>query len=329
LRGLLQRGSWKRLVNIAVRVLHAHPVVQDWLWSFLYPRAGQTRLLDAAREVASQTPIEKHQLLDWLSTVADVAAQFRTNPPPWPDPPQHLPHWAAFKDLMLAFYDKLNSKALPFDCQGRPTATAGVTYREFVEGHQAAHGDRVCVICGAHLGKAHVDHWIWQANYPVLSIAPDNLLPMCHECNLAPGKGEKPVFAPGVAEAFLNWFHPHHRPGFGRIRPRYDEKALRVCVAAHDPQESERASNLDGLLNLSIRWTQEFKAEYRNKQKEILQLIAAGQVARSIQHVETEIRSSIEKLVEDRANYHIHRVLLESLLDPMRLAAWVEELKPT
>lgn len=315
-----------RITKPHVHALHAHAVVQDWLWSFLRPRADQTRLLKAAKLVASQTQPEKQRLLDWLNIVANVSAQFQNNPPQWPAPPDDLPQWASFRELMEAFYDKLDTRGLPFDANGHPTAVSGVTYKRFVDEFKAAHSKQVCVVCGDHLGKVQVDHWVWKANYPILSIAPDNLLPMCHQCNEAPGKGSQPVFALGTAEAFENWYHPHHRSGHGRVHPLYEPTKLCVIAAPVNAVDEARTSNLDKLVKLSDRWTSEFKAEYRNKQKELRQLIAAGHLALTEHDVDAELQRSLVRLVVDRPNYHVHRVLHEAALEPDRLRAWVADL---
>ena len=309
-----------------VRALHGHVAIQDWLWNFLHPRADLIRLLNAARSVASHAHLEKQRLLDWLSIVADVPAQFQNHPPQWPAPPHDLPQWAAFKELMQAFYDKLDTKGLPFDSHGHPTPGTGVTYRQFVDEFKATHSDSVCVVCGDHLRGVQVDHWIGKASYPVLSIVPDNLLPMCCECNESPGKGAQPVFILGVAEAFQDWFHPHHRSGHGRVRPQYDPLKLGIVATALDPADHERTSNLDKLVKLSERWTREFKAEYRNKQKELRQLFSANHLAHTTHDVDAELQRSLVQLVDDRPNCHVHRVLLECVREPARLTAWVEEL---
>lgn len=309
-----------------VRALHGHAAVKDWLWSFLRPRADQTRLLNAAKSVASHTSPEKQRLGDWLNIVADVAAQFQNNPPHWPAPPTNLPQWPAFKELMQAFYERLKTNGLPFDAAGHPTAGQGVTYKQFVDQFKAAHSGRVCVVCGDHLKGVQVDHWIGKASYPILSIAPDNLLPMCCDCNVPPGKGTQPVYALGTAEAFRDWFHPHHRSGHGRIELRYEPTTVGVVATAINAADNARTSNLDNLVQLSKRWTSEFKAEYLSKQQEIRQLVAAGRLTKTAGDIDAKIRESLDGLVADRPNYLVHRVLHECVLEPDRLDAWVAEM---
>lgn len=309
-----------------VRALHPHAAVQEWLWSFLHPRADQTRLLTAAILVASHTAAERLRLLAWLDIVANVGAQFHANPPQWTAPPEDLPQWLAFKELMLAFYEKLNNRGLPFDSNGNPTAGSGVTYKQFVKEFLQDHSDCVCVVCGGYLGNVQVDHWIGKANYPALSIAPDNLLPMCHQCNESPGKGTKPVFAVGAVHAFEDWFHPYHRSGHGRVRLQYEPQRFCVVTTAMYAADDERTSNLDKLIKLSDRWTREFKAEYRKKQKEFRQLIAAGHLQRNRPTIDGELQRCLVALVEDSPHYHVHRVLLECVREPARLDAWLSEL---
>lgn len=308
-----------------VRALHNHSAVKDWLWSFLLPRADQRRLLSAAISVVSHTQPNKQRLLDWLTIVSKISDQFHVNPPQWPAPPQDLPEWAAFKELMLAFYEKLNSKGLPFDATGQPTAGQGVTYRQFVDEFKATHSDRVCVVCGDHLKGVQVDHWVGKATYPVLCIAPDNLLPMCCECNEPPGKGTQPVFALGVAEAFQDWFHPHHRSGHGRLVVRYEPKRG-VVATALNAADNVRTLNLDKLMKLSERWTREFKAEYASRQKSLRQLIEKGRLMRNEQDMRGKLHEYLDELDAERPGFEIHRQVLNCACEPDRLKAWISEL---
>jgi hypothetical protein len=149
---------------------------------------------------------------------------------------------------------------------------------------------------------------------------------MCHQCNEPPGKGIRPVFALGIADAFQDWFHPHHRPGHGRVALRYEPGKLKVVPVAVNAADNGRTSNLDELLKLSDRWTREFKAEYGSRQKALRQLIEVGYFTRTAEDLDRELGRALVELVEDRPNYHVHKTLLECVREPERLAAWVEDL---
>jgi hypothetical protein len=309
-----------------VRALHVNQTVQDWLWNFLLPRRDKTRLLDAARDVADATRLEKQSLLAWINVAGNVAAQFQPVPPSWSASPEHLPKWSKFKELMLGFYKKGFNNGLPFDSEGNP-AVDGVSYKQFVDEFKQLHGEQSCVICGGPLGRApHVDHWVNEASFPVLSIAPDNLLPMCQDCNEAPAKGQKPTFALGV-NAFAAWFHPYHRAANGRFELQYDVHQLTVRPHPLDPTESTRVNNLDQLFQLTSTWTRTFKAKYLNCSKSLRQHIDNGDLAADVVSVAEKLAGWHSDLVPDEPHYLVHGALLRCAQEQDRLAILVDELQ--
>lgn len=310
-----------------IRGLSPNLAVQDWLWQLLRLKSNRTPLLEYARRLASQSPAEKQQLQDWIEIVKYVAIQFLPDPPSWPRPPKELPNWGAFKELMEAFYGRFVSAGIPFDADGKPTAVAGITYAAFVKEFKQIHSDEVCVICGSHLGAAQVDHWITKANFPLLSIAPDNMLPICYECNQPPQKGQKHVCQFGVPVSFADWFHPFHRPGYGLLDAKYDEK-LKVRAHPKDLAAAKHVANIDELFRLSERWTTKFKERYRYWQKSLQQLIGKGHLQLTEAAIAEEARRQFDGLVPDSENYAIFRAVYLCAQEPIRLKALVAELSP-
>lgn len=310
-----------------IRGLSSNLAVQDWLWQLLGLKSNRTQLLEYARRLASQSPAEKQQLRDWIEIVKHVAIQFLPAPPSWPRPPKELPNWGAFKELMEAFYGRFVSAGIPFDEDGKPTAVAGITYAAFVKEFKQIHSDEVCVMCGSHLGTAQVDHWITKAHFPLLSIAPDNILPICYECNQPPRKGQRPVYAIGVVAAFAEWFHPFHRPGYGLLDAQYDDK-LSVRAYPKDPNAAKQVANLDELFHLSERWTTKFKERYRYWQKSLQQLISKGRLHPTETAIADEAQRQLDGLVPESENFHIYRAVYLCAQEPMRLKALVAELSP-
>lgn len=308
-----------------IRTLHANIAVQDWLWTLLCLKKKDKAFIEHAGCVASQPASEKQRLHDWLEVVRKVTIQFQPGPPPWPTSAADLTCWTSFKELMLAFYERFRSSGLPFDANGKPTVATGVTYASFVKEFKYIHGNQICVICGSHLGAAQVDHWITKAYYPLLSIAPDNMLPICNECNQAPQKGQKHVCQYGVPVSFAEWFHPFYRPGYGLLDAKYDDK-FKVRAHPINLAAAKHVANIDELFRLSERWTTKFKERYRYWQKSLQQLISKGRLQPTETAIVEEARRQLDGLVPDSENYAIFRAVYLCAQEPLRLRALVTEL---
>lgn len=236
---------------------------------------------------------------------------------------------------MEAFYEKGLRSGLPYLPTGIPTAAGGVTYADYVEVFRNAHrlntnpnAREVCVLCGGNLGDTpHVDHWIIKSEFPLLSVCADNLSLICSTCNEAPNKGDKPVHSNG---SFADWFHPYLRPGNGSVRLDYVLANLSVQCSAVNPVDQPKAAKLDALLNLSTRWTREFKAEYV-KHQDVLNRRERRRIQnRETRHSEGDINSYVRDwqadLVPSEPHLEVHQALAEALQQPSRLAAWHHEL---
>jgi hypothetical protein len=301
----------------------------DWLWRLLAGSTGTKGLLDKAKRIADLPPPEKIGLRDWIQAVSVLVQHFG------PTPPAALPvcppngwgardtRWAAFKALMVAFYEEGLRDGLPYTANGTPTANATqrVTYDQFVREFRAAHrldphpdAREVCVLCGGPLTLAAVDHWLAKGAFPLLAVCADNLLPICGECNAAPQKGQKPVHTHGD---FTDWFHPYHRHANGAIQLRYDEVALVVRVESATLTDAVKVQNLDALLNLGQRWTREFKAEYRRLQRE-----AQHRCRGNVPALQQRLMDYRQSLSAAEPHHELHALLADTLLNPARLHAF-------
>lgn len=236
---------------------------------------------------------------------------------------------------MEAFYEKGLKAGLPYAPNGVPVAAGGVTYANFVRSFREDHrlnpdpeAREVCVLCGGLLGNTpEVDHWIAKHAFPLLSVCADNLLPICGDCNSTSNKGSQKVFSP---DGFQAWFHPYLRPGAGALLLAYTPLGPAITLSAVHPADTERVRNLNKLLNLTDRWTREFKMEYAKQQG-----ILKGRERKRLQrgeprHTQAEVTDFAEKYRDDllaSEPYHeVHRVLANALLDQARLDAWQTEL---
>lgn len=326
-----------RSIDVTHVNLRAHmptPVEGDWLWALLARSVHKQTSLDRAQAVAEFTHAEKQGLANWVQVVSTLAQHFGPQPPvalPLPPPnnwKRSDPSWASFKDLMLAFYEPGLQDGLPYQDDGTPTtdSSSRVTYKRFVETFRMAHrldprpeAREICVLCGGELRLPAVDHWVCKSKFPLLAVCADNLLPICGECNEAPNKGQKDVHADG---SFVDWFHPYLRHANGGIHLQYDTARFEIRTSSHSSLDERRVENLDGLLNLSQRWTREFKAEYIKKQREVEQRRARGQVLDA-----TSLRALLldysKGLSAQEPNFEVHRVVAYALLESARTQAFL------
>lgn len=314
----------------------ASAIEADWLWEFLQRVDDGQSLLSRAQSVANMPTAQKANLASWICSVSALTAQFQPEPTPWPiTRPIPEAAWRGFKVLMDAFYEKGFRSGLPFLADGTPTAARGITYKTYVEDFRNEHrfnpnadAHEVCVMCGDRLGDTpHVDHWITKSAFPLLSMCQDNLILMCGVCNEAPNKGEKPVHSAGN---FKNWFHPYLRPGNGALQLSYELPKIAVRCNTESPADQPKADNLDALLNLTSRWTKEFKAKYFSHQDILIRRERRRIRREQARHTQGEIQSYIQQWQDDlnsgEPHYEVHHALGNALQEPNRLAAWFKEL---
>jgi hypothetical protein len=309
----------------------------DWLWAFLQREEAKQTLLDRAKALAAMPAAQKVALVAWVQAVAALATQFQPAAAAWPVtcPLADKAHWAAFRTLMEAFYDKGFRTGLPYLADGSPVATGGVKYADFVIAFRVAHrlnpnpnAREVCALCGGPLGDTpHVDHWVTKSGFPLLSMCADNLTLICSTCNEAPNKGDKPVYSGG---SFTDWFHPYFRPGNEALQLSYvlHERAVRCssAIAADQP----KVANLDALLNLTSRWTREFKAEYA-KHQDVLRRrethrIKVGMASHTQQELHGYVQQWAADLSPGEPHHEVHTVLGQAMSELARTQAWLVEL---
>lgn len=320
--------------DVTQAALQAHlgdAIEVDWLWHLIAGVKGDKALLGKAKSSADLTVPEKQGLAQWIQTVSTWTQHFGPTPPaPLPvSPPNNWgsrdKRWAAFKALMIAFYEHGLDDGLPYQANGTPTADPRqrVTYKQFTQEFRTAHrldphpdAHEICVLCGGPLVQPAVDHWLAKTAFPLLAVCADNLLPICAECNEAPQKGQKAVHTDGN---FIDWFHPYLRHTNGAIQLRYDPASLAIGIDSATPGDALKIQKLDELLNLKQRWTREFKAEYRRLQREIQH---RGHLsATQIQQRFTEYRDCLS---DAEPHHEVHVQVATALLDPARLMAFVQ-----
>lgn len=304
-----------------------------WLWSFLQRTDRGASVLSRAQALADLRPSEKNALLGWCRAVLDLVSQFDPDPPAWPGPLKSVAiaddAKTALKELMIAFYKMAFRSGLPYDDNGRPVATGGVTYEHFLQQFRDAHranAPDICVLCGDELGEIpEIDHWLTKTAFPLLSVCGDNLLPSCGSCNSSSNKGERSAFS-SRAPAFADWFHPYLRSGQGAVTLNYDDASLSIVLSASAREDAERARNLNNLLHLEERWSRKFRQEYKLYQDRLRKRIREGHTACHQDAFRTYLEDRRYDLLPHEPNLEVKQALFEALLKPARLQAWEAEL---
>jgi hypothetical protein len=97
------------------------------------------------------------------------------------------------------------------------------------------------------------------------------------------------------------------------------------CVAVH-AADQPKVKTLNKLLNLNTRWTCEFKAEHRKKQKEAAVRKQRGLGPHNLAELQAWLTDYRDGLIESEPNYEVHKVLAAAMLEPSRLATWQGDL---
>lgn len=110
------------------------------------------------------------------------------------------------------------------------------------------------------------------------------------------------------------------------VRLDYVLTALSVQCSVVTPADQPKAAKLDVLLNLSTRWTREFKAEYVNLHGRLIRRVQRTQAGLNAADIGSYVQEWQADLVPSEPHHEVHQTLAAALQQPSRLAAWVEEI---
>jgi hypothetical protein len=164
---------------------------------------------------------------------------------------------SCLRTLLEAFYELALRKGLPIDAHGNTGHSFDRS--QFVEIFKEENFDRVCPFCDGDMNGPQVDHWLPKSKYPALSCHPKNLVPVCYRCNSRECKGERCPITPGNHRPFDDWFHPSERPAHANFSVKVTGSQVSLINA--DPGQQARLNNLDCLLKLTPRWSEEYKSQ--------------------------------------------------------------------
>lgn len=325
------------ITEVGIRALVNTPEEAAWLWSFLGGKHKEKTHLKRSQHLADLPADIKNKLQDWIVLSTNISKYFDLTPTGKLIPvalPLDDTDWKNFKDLMEAFYLKGLKEGLAYLPNGTPTDNKkkGLNYKTFrsnfitlhkIDKHEFAR--EVCVICNGELRNASIDHWIPKAAYPILSVCADNLVPICSECNQSPNKGSGSVHTDG---SFEDWFHPYFRHPDGTLKIAHKTASYAVVLKSTRPSDDKRVENLNSLFNLELRWTREFKGEYRKLYNAILtrQRKKKDCEAFTLESLCQQIRDWADGLSPEQPNFEVHQALADALHDANRLIVWHGDL---
>lgn len=332
--------SGSSITKIELRKLLKTSNESDWLWAFLQGKHKTKPHLNRAQYIADLDSDTKEKLKDWIIATTNIRVYFSSIPnhakipveKPFARQENGDNHWSNLKELMEAFYLKGLNEGLAYLPDGTPTAEKKQasnyqTFRSnFIKAHQLdAHeyARQVCVICSGELHNPSVDHWIAKADFPLLSVCADNLVPICGECNQSPNKGTKEVHTDG---SFDDWYHPYLRHPNGSLHISYDSTIFGVKLESCRPSDKEKASNLNQLFNLEERWTREFKSEYRKLFNSIIMRQKKRGTHLTLEELLNQLDNWADGLSPEQPHFEVHQALAATLHDAERLIVWHGEL---
>ncbi|MEN6413442.1 MAG: hypothetical protein ABFC84_11920 [Veillonellales bacterium] len=256
-------------------------VDHDWIEQFCGWAIKGKSMLNRMQTVASLSIADKRALVNHYKRNIRYSEAFgSTNPsPPAVAPlPNGLSTLAAtaysdFFEMFYApiFYDQKGYSINAIDLNGER-----FTRNKYLTAYHAANDNlKVCPLCDGGMDGAELDHWMAKKYLPELNCYPQNLVEICGACNKRTNKGEKLVFDKETADPFSKWFHPYLRPAVGLFT--VDRQERKVRLVSDNASIQERLDKLDNLINLSKRWSQEWKTQLKRIEKKIYGARRRGQ----------------------------------------------------
>ncbi|WP_295433267.1 hypothetical protein [uncultured Thiodictyon sp.] len=249
-------------------------IESDWVSRYCgwYRTKGTNKhsMLERMKALAALPTVDRHQCLVHLKDNLEFCLAFD----PAAHPPATRPRDKAlskkasdvYRELLEAFYLIALNNGFPVKADG--SAGKDFKHADVVTTAQAANPKlKVCPLCDGGKDGSELDHWLPKENFPELCCHPYNLVEICAACNGTENKGSKPVLNAEALEPFADWFHPY-------LRSAHDTFAVTIAkgmvsLDALDPVNRRRVENLDCLVNLGSRWTNEYRTQFQRVQEKI------------------------------------------------------------
>ena len=238
-----------------------------WIRRFCgWAKAGRS-VIARMQAVASLPAHDKHALLGHYRVNLRFHEAFYENPgstpPTTPLHDQFSAHAAgAYRNFFEMFYAPIfyRDKGYPIDAEdlnGEP-----FTRDHYLHAYRTTN-DRthVCPTCDGSMDGAELDHWLAKKHLPELNCHPENLVEICSACNGPANKGGKLALDGASSDPFDDWFHPHLRSAAGAYAVSVEKGKPRLVSPLTKAQT--RLDTFSDLVNLSSRWENEYRAQFK------------------------------------------------------------------
>lgn len=124
-----------------------------------------------------------------------------------------------------------------------------------------------CPVCLALKGDferdCEIDHYFPKAKYPGLALHPENLAPICKDCNGTGRKGVKdPLEGRSITEVYLPYQRAAKEEADIKVTGSGGKRKVELVPKAQDPTVEKRIEGLEYLYDLSKRWSPEIEYHF-------------------------------------------------------------------
>lgn len=321
------------LTKTAILSIFTEKPVFAWVSELLEMQAGDNTsktILDSLQYISNSS--HKNSILQWYRESFNFVSHF---PPTssyliWSENSNIPPaEWGDLRLILEKFYSLLQSKGLPFRQDGVPTSKKKerLNRKKLVDLFKSENNSGLCSLCEGAIKNPRVDHWISVSEFPSLSLFPENLFPICHDCN-SDYKTSKPVYEM-TSSPFENWFHPFLFPACDELELNYEN--FRVVLNAKTQIHQSKVDKLDELVKLSERWTDEFQNQKEMYQRDIRRKkkLKKNRNGLNIISVLEEIKEylEIEQTEEREAFFLVRELILKDITkDQDSINAFIDEI---
>ena len=219
---------------------------------------------------------------------------------------------SCLRTLLEAFYQIALQEGLPIDSRG--ITGRSFDRRQVVEIFEAENYGQVCLLCDGDMNGPDVDHWLPKSMYPALSCHPKNLMPVCHRCNSRECKGEKSPITLANHRPFDDWFHPYERPAHANLT--VNVTGSQVSLVNADQEQQTPLNNLDSLLKLTPRWSEEYKRQASHYLRQLYHKVRKNKIKPTTNELLHTISEWLDEITAEEtrmAHSIIRRVVLEQV----------------
>lgn len=306
------------------------PDCSDWLKRFAQWTHNTRGLLSVMRTIASATTTQKKAIFTYFETSQAFPESFDSAilSPTVISTVQSLGTdglVSGLCTLLEAFYEIALERGLPIDAQGN----TGRSFKrgQFVTTFREENFDRVCPFCDGDMNGPQVDHWLPKSKYPALSCHPKNLVPVCTRCNSQECKGAKSPITFANPSSFDDWFHPYERPAHGNFS--VTSNGSQIALVNVDLGQQARLHNLDRLLKLTLRWSEEYKRQAGNYLRQLASKVRRNRLKPTPNVVLDAISEWLAEIAAEGTRMPhsiIRRVVLEQVntAESPNFSAWLQ-----